>query len=62
MRLLIIYLPQTEKTDPPAIALELIEGDAVFSIGNTDGQPVPEALQSKVRALVEELYQCLQSK
>jgi hypothetical protein len=51
MRFTLVVLP-TDNPEKPAFALELIEGDAVFSISNKDGQPVPDALSAKIQELI----------
>lgn len=52
MRFILVVLP-TDNPENPAFALELTEGEAVFSISNKDGQPVPDALQSKINELIK---------
>lgn len=51
MKFILIFIPQQEN---PAIALEVTEGDAVFSISTDGGSPVPESLMEKIQDVIEE--------
>lgn len=61
MKFLVVYLPSNNEENP-AIALEIVEDEAVFSISNANGQPVPESLMKKIEAVLKEAKRWQKSK